>query len=165
MLYLRAASITKLKNFSHLKLFEEMQIVVITIKMHQEESGSRTFLAKFLVCVSPYSDFLIFSPWKVERWTVFLNCIKWGKVFKNGPSKICGRQPLKTLKEYGLLNFLKAVFCKRYLDHSWILYDLLQKLRVLLVNLSKWRYPLQCVIFITAWRKTFPVVLRLSQRC
>ena len=23
---------------------------------------------------------------------------KWGKVFKNGPSKICGSQPLKNLK-------------------------------------------------------------------
>ena len=28
---------------------------------------------------------------------------KWDKVFKNGPSKICGRQPLKKLKGYGLL--------------------------------------------------------------
>ena len=27
----------------------------------------------------------------------------WVKVFKNGPSKIFGRQPLKYLKEYGLL--------------------------------------------------------------
>ena len=27
----------------------------------------------------------------------------WGKVFKNGPSAICGRQPLKKLKWYGLL--------------------------------------------------------------
>ena len=27
----------------------------------------------------------------------------WEKVFKNGPSKICGRQLLKDLKEYGLL--------------------------------------------------------------
>ena len=26
----------------------------------------------------------------------------WVKVFKNGPSKICGRQPLKNLKCYGL---------------------------------------------------------------
>ena len=26
----------------------------------------------------------------------------WVKVFKNGPSKICGRQPLKNLKEHGL---------------------------------------------------------------
>ena len=28
---------------------------------------------------------------------------KWDKVFKSGPSKICGRQPLKNLKGYGLL--------------------------------------------------------------
>ena len=28
--------------------------------------------------------------------------IKWVKVFKNGPSKICGRQHLKKLKLYGL---------------------------------------------------------------
>ena len=28
---------------------------------------------------------------------------KWDKVFKNGSSKICGRQPLKNLKGYGLL--------------------------------------------------------------
>ena len=25
-------------------------------------------------------------------------CDTWDKVFKNGPSKICGRQPLKNLK-------------------------------------------------------------------
>ena len=25
----------------------------------------------------------------------------WGEVFTNGPSKICGRQSLKNLKEYG----------------------------------------------------------------
>ena len=29
----------------------------------------------------------------------------WNKVFKNGPSKICGRQPSKILKGYGLLSF------------------------------------------------------------
>ena len=29
--------------------------------------------------------------------------IKWDKVVKNGPSKICGRHPLKNLKGYGLL--------------------------------------------------------------
>ena len=32
-----------------------------------------------------------------------LRNINWDKVFKNGPSKICGRRPLKNLKEYGLL--------------------------------------------------------------
>ena len=29
--------------------------------------------------------------------------MKWDKVFKNGPSKICGRQHLKNSKGYGLL--------------------------------------------------------------
>ena len=29
---------------------------------------------------------------------------KWDKVFKNGPSKICGRQPMKNLKGYGPLS-------------------------------------------------------------
>ena len=49
----------------------------------------------------------------------------WDKVFKNGPSKICGRQPLKDLKGHGMLeaehtpsNFLTAVFHKFYLVHS-----------------------------------------------
>ena len=53
---------------------------------------------------------------------------KWLKVFNNGPSKICGGQPLKNLKCYGLSkadhthsNFLKAIFYKFYLVHSWIL--------------------------------------------
>ena len=50
---------------------------------------------------------------------------KWDKVFKNEPSKTFGRQPLKNLKVYGLLqadhtpsNFLKAAFHKFYLVHS-----------------------------------------------
>ena len=49
----------------------------------------------------------------------------WDKVFKNGPGKICGRQPLKNLKWHDLIkadhtppNFLKAVFHKFYLIHS-----------------------------------------------
>ena len=29
---------------------------------------------------------------------------KWDKIFKSGPNKICGRQPLKHLKGYGLLS-------------------------------------------------------------
>ena len=52
----------------------------------------------------------------------------WDKVFKNGPSKICGRWLVKNLKKYGLLeadhtpsNFLKTVFHKSYLVHSKIL--------------------------------------------
>ena len=34
----------------------------------------------------------------------------WDKVFKNGPSKICGRQPLKILLGL-LLNTLSRIFC------------------------------------------------------
>ena len=70
--------------------------------------------------------------WRFEGmrilWKLMFRIYKWDKVFKNAPCKICGRQPLKTLKEYGLLkadhipsNFLKAVFHKFYLVHSWIL--------------------------------------------
>ena len=29
--------------------------------------------------------------------------LMWDKVFRNGPSKICGRHPLKNLKGYGML--------------------------------------------------------------
>ena len=42
----------------------------------------------------------------------------WDKVFKNRPSKICGRQPFKKLERYGLLKleyfvpFLPLTFCK-----------------------------------------------------
>ena len=34
--------------------------------------------------------------------TIFSEHI-WDKVFENGPSKICGRQPLKNLKGYDVL--------------------------------------------------------------
>ena len=53
--------------------------------------------------------------------------IKWiqklfGKIFKNVPSKICGRQPLKNLEGYDLpkadLQFFKSLFCKFFLVHS-----------------------------------------------
>ena len=38
---------------------------------------------------------------------IFWHTEKWDKVFKNGPSKICERQPLKNLKKYGLLSLQK----------------------------------------------------------
>ena len=62
----------------------------------------------------------------LRLWEVFMI---WVQVFKNGPSKICGRQRLKSLKGYSLLKqtislqiFLRAVFHKFYLVHSWILW-------------------------------------------
>ena len=42
---------------------------------------------------------------------------KWERVFMNGPSKICGRQPLKKLKWYGLLKqFFKSCLPQILLD-------------------------------------------------
>ena len=52
-----------------------------------------TFSAIFWICINGY--YMMFNP-------PLLLCI-WDKVFKSGPSKICGRQPLKNLKGYGLL--------------------------------------------------------------
>ena len=45
----------------------------------------------------------------IKRYVKLLvsSCI-WGKVFKNGPSKVYGRQPLKNLKRYGL--FKQTIF-------------------------------------------------------
>ena len=51
----------------------------------------------------------------IRTWKIGLK-LKWGKVVKNEPIKICGRQPLRKLNWYGLLadhitsNFLNAVF-------------------------------------------------------
>ena len=43
----------------------------------------------------------------------------WDKVFKDGPSKICGRQPLRSASaDHINPNFLKAVFHKLYLVNS-----------------------------------------------
>ena len=40
----------------------------------------------------------------------------WDKIFKNGPSKICGRQPLKNLKGYGLLRL-------SFTNFTWFIRD------------------------------------------
>ena len=63
----------------------------------------------FFLCLEYRSNFedVIFvrkyysSQYKKDY--LHINCI-WDKIFKNGPSRICGRQPLKHLTGYGLLN-------------------------------------------------------------
>ena len=86
--------------------------------------GSEIDLTKYRVSLVSEDFFFCF---------VFLPSINqimivWDKVFKTGPSKICGRQPSKYLNGYGLLqvdhissNCLKDVFRKFYSVHSWIL--------------------------------------------
>ena len=51
---------------------------------------------------------------------LLISTYKWVKVFKNGPSKISGRKPLKKLIEADHItsNFLKVVFQKFYLVRS-----------------------------------------------
>ena len=45
----------------------------------------------------------------------------WGKVFKNGPSKICGRQPSKNVKGYGLL---KQIFLRlTCTNFTWSIFE------------------------------------------
>ena len=54
-------------------------------------------------------------------------------VFKNGPSKICGRQPLKNLKWYGLskqtisLQIFKWLFCRNF---TWSILEYLDPYNV-----------------------------------
>ena len=49
----------------------------------------------------------------------------WHKEFENGPSKICGTQPLKNLK----WPYHKVVFHKFHVVHSWILYPTYEVVR------------------------------------
>ena len=44
----------------------------------------------------------------MELDNLYLHLI-WDKVFMNEPSKICRRQPLKTLKRYGLFKCFKGL--------------------------------------------------------
>ena len=47
---------------------------------------------------------------------------KWDKVFKNGPSKICGRKPLENLKWYDLLKqtiSLQRFWRLSYTNFTW----------------------------------------------
>ena len=48
---------------------------------------------------------------------------KWDKVFKIGPSKICGRQPLKNLKGSGLLKVRYSILCTigSKFEYWWVL--------------------------------------------
>ena len=60
-------------------------------------------------------DWVLNTPW-VSLQSIVNKCTPWDKVFKSRQNKICGRQPLK--------NFLKTVFHKFYLFHSWIFFPI-----------------------------------------
>ena len=51
----------------------------------------------------PKSTFCFASNLYLQNYIISGQCNNWVKAFKNGPGKICGRQPLKNLKGCGLL--------------------------------------------------------------
>ena len=62
------------------------------------EHKTKHFLGRFAVSTTKRErQERLLRDWYGIHWN------KWGKVFKNGPNKTCGRQPLKNLKWYGLL--------------------------------------------------------------
>ena len=52
------------------------------------------------LCFHGYCNLISVSKYQISSYIL-------DKVFKNGSSRICGRQPLKNLKGYGLPSFKK----------------------------------------------------------
>ena len=84
----------------------------------------------------------------------------WDKVFKNGLGKICGRQPLKNLKEYDLLKqtiqpfkFFKGCLPQTLLDPflNTLSHILLQKMDPLQMSGRVLSAPLNCGVFLTSF--------------
>ena len=99
--------------FNHLKFFNGLFVILKSLDIW-----------KCMNIINKVILFCLLASWYCEK--IFISCnaccsihhksreidlrntfetllIKiWGKVFKNGPSEICGRQPLKKLKLYGL---------------------------------------------------------------
>ena len=67
-----------------------------------------------------------------------VNHVIWHKVFKSGTSKICGRQPLKHLKGYGLLKHFTwstlEYFVSYIIVYHYILSDIISKKQRLLLK-------------------------------
>ena len=65
----------------------------------------------------PYLDLVKHPYWNFfcENIYIIVNVQNvWDKVFKNEPSKLCGRQLLKNLKWYGLLKQTSRPFCFKF---------------------------------------------------
>ena len=81
----------------------------------------------------PYLDAFHTLPGYTQVFFWDSQIFKWYKAFKNGPSKICGRQVLKNLKGYGLLKqtiISLQIFgrlCSRKFTWSILEYILLNK--------------------------------------
>ena len=119
-------------NFKHnhkIELDRDLYSIKISLKQ------SQSYCTRHFSLHPPYNfDFkifrVIFSTCR-SAFTALLHIydgafpqmrVIWYQVFQIEPSKICGREPLTKLRRYGLRsNFLRAVFHKFHLVHSWIL--------------------------------------------
>ena len=80
--------------------FEKMKLKFLAMI-----SSFKTNLVLFYITLRADACLVWFTVTLVYRNT-------WNKVFKNGISKICGRQPLKNLKGYGILNHIPSNFLR-----------------------------------------------------
>ena len=75
----------------------------------------------------------------------------WVRAFKNGPSKICGRQHLKNVKWYGLPGRLSST------NFTWSVLEYLTHTMASNATYCWWLYP--CVTFkLLYWWSTNPVI-------
>ena len=75
--------------------FSSWTMLLAQIRSGKAELTGWTFLSKMLVG--------IYLRQTNRFMDIYIGTYMWVKVFKYGQSKICVRQPLKNLKEYGLL--------------------------------------------------------------
>ena len=76
----------------------------------------RLQIDNFRGCTSTWVDWdiVFYRTFQVFSWILYSKILQifmfvpdiWNKVFHNGSSKICGRQPLKNLREYSLLQLV-----------------------------------------------------------
>ena len=89
----------------------------------------------------------------------------WVKVFKNGPCKTCGRQPLKfeiiwsAWADHITSNFFKAVFHKSYLVHLNTLTHLLANVLVWLLVRMENRVGVSSVFFWGKYKTWWLLIL------
>ena len=118
--YIPSAIIWIAKAYETCKAYVFIYVTSFRIYLHVHFEDYGVYWKVFLSnCVLLLLSKLCIHHLKRFRWIYV-----WDKIFKKGPSKICGRQPLKNLEDYGPWrtpsNFLKAVFHNFYLLHSWI---------------------------------------------
>ena len=90
-------------------------------------------------CLFSVINYFCEKPHPICLTEFWIQLYMWGKVFKNGPSKICGRQPLKNFTLSILEYFVSCIFkvIGSYRIMTKMVGNHLQILLLILANLSK----------------------------